>query len=468
MKKFKDQVDLIIILLIGVFLRGRIITRDDFWFDEAFTGLLTKVPKAAFLEILSQDTHPPLYSALCRGWALLFGTGDLSIRSLSLVFGVATIIAVYLLARRLFGKDVATLSALLVALNPFLTSYSVEARSYAFYGLLVVLATYFLVNKKTVLFTIVAILGIFTHFVFFAYLGVLLGYYLYLILRKELKLSRQIPNLVLIAAAFAASLYMAAPRQDYLNIDWVQKADLTNISQSLAAYTFGVGVKSAGSHGVNDLRLFINSKSMGVIIFSFLTIGMTVLIQRFKKDQKVVTNNLLCIFLVLIPQLTLIAYGLVTGNNIYIERYLLPSAIFYLVILANIFTNLFRFETTAMIILIFMLTLARVQKPTYYEGMKMVAAGFERTGEKIAFTSPIDFVVAKYYLYENRQNIRLYDPQDPGNDYSWWPFIEKEDHLKDTQGVLFISPDAKRMGSEFRQLEENLEFKDYQVYVATQ
>jgi uncharacterized membrane protein len=65
------------------------------------------------------------------GWVRLFGDGEISIRLPSVIFGVASVPLVAMLARRIFGGRAALLAALLLALSPPHLWASQAARPYA-------------------------------------------------------------------------------------------------------------------------------------------------------------------------------------------------------------------------------------------------------------------------------------------------------------------------------------------------
>ena len=78
-----------------------------------------------------------LYYVLLRVW-LHLGESPFFIRSLSVMLSVATVPAVYWLARMLYDRRVALIAAALFTFNAYGIRYAQEARSYA---LLVLLAT---------------------------------------------------------------------------------------------------------------------------------------------------------------------------------------------------------------------------------------------------------------------------------------------------------------------------------------
>lgn len=77
----------------------------------------------------------PLYYLLLGGWIKL-GTHEVALRSLSAVFAVGSGWLSYLLARRLFGRRSAVLTATILLVSPFWLYYAQEARMYTLLGFL--------------------------------------------------------------------------------------------------------------------------------------------------------------------------------------------------------------------------------------------------------------------------------------------------------------------------------------------
>jgi 4-amino-4-deoxy-L-arabinose transferase-like glycosyltransferase len=101
--------------------------------DEVIT--VARVIPGSFTDMLREvkgsESNPPLYYVLAWGWAKAFGTGEVTMRSLSALFGVATIPLAYCAGRELSSRRAGLIAAALVAVNPMLIWYSQEARSYA-------------------------------------------------------------------------------------------------------------------------------------------------------------------------------------------------------------------------------------------------------------------------------------------------------------------------------------------------
>lgn len=137
---------LIPILILSALLRFYNNTALALWHDEAFSALYLRYPWGEMMHRIGLDVHPPLYYWILRVWS--YGAGDslLSLRLLSIIFGVLTVWAGYMFLRAAWGKRVALLGALLLALNPFQIQYALEARMYTLGTFLALWSSYFLVK----------------------------------------------------------------------------------------------------------------------------------------------------------------------------------------------------------------------------------------------------------------------------------------------------------------------------------
>jgi mannosyltransferase len=124
-------------LLAGITVAGallRFLTLDvqSYWLDEVATvNILHKGFGDMISAIASGESTPPLYYVVAWVWAKVFGTGEVGLRSLSALFGTATIPLAFVLGRELVGRRAGLVAAALCAFNPLLVWYSQEARSYA-------------------------------------------------------------------------------------------------------------------------------------------------------------------------------------------------------------------------------------------------------------------------------------------------------------------------------------------------
>lgn len=119
------------IAIAGTLLRVWHLTSISLWHDEAFSALLIKYSWSEMMMRIGLDVHPPMYYIFLRVWSYVFGHSLFSLRGMSVLFGVGTIVAIYFFVNYVFqNKKAALIAAALVAVNPFQVQYVTEARMY--------------------------------------------------------------------------------------------------------------------------------------------------------------------------------------------------------------------------------------------------------------------------------------------------------------------------------------------------
>ncbi|MCP9746379.1 glycosyltransferase family 39 protein [Lacihabitans sp. CS3-21] len=128
-------------------------TPQDFWASKNINDYFEAIAHSDF------GTHI-VYNGILHFWMELFGNSDYSVRFLSALFSLLTVVVVYLFSLKVFqSKTIAFLSGFLLALDPLNIAQSHIARSYTLSFLLVILATYYFIeifrgNKKASIFII--------------------------------------------------------------------------------------------------------------------------------------------------------------------------------------------------------------------------------------------------------------------------------------------------------------------------
>ena len=110
---------------------ARFVVRSPLWLDEALSVNISRLPLGQIPEALRHDGHPPLYYFLLHGWMDVFGQGDIAVRALSGLFGVALLPLTFIAGRRIGGVRVAWIATVLMAVSPFAIRYSTETRMYS-------------------------------------------------------------------------------------------------------------------------------------------------------------------------------------------------------------------------------------------------------------------------------------------------------------------------------------------------
>ncbi len=126
-------VSVLVITLVGALLRAYRLDAEAMWLDEVATIRegAGRTISGVVIELPLTDPHPPFYYVLVNVWTRAFGYGAVSLRSMSVVAGVAAIPVAYLLARELFDIRTGLLAVTLTAVSPFYVQYSQESRMYA-------------------------------------------------------------------------------------------------------------------------------------------------------------------------------------------------------------------------------------------------------------------------------------------------------------------------------------------------
>lgn len=123
-----------------------------------------------FLDLWHREANMAPYYVLLHAW-LALGSGEGLIRSLSVLFSVATIPVVYALGARLFGRPAGLLAAWFLAVNAYHIRYAQEARAYAMVVFFAALASWLFVkniedpaNAHWNAYTAVCVLCAYSHF----------------------------------------------------------------------------------------------------------------------------------------------------------------------------------------------------------------------------------------------------------------------------------------------------------------
>jgi mannosyltransferase len=118
--------------------------------DEAVTAgrvLLAGLPQTMH-QVWAGESTPPLYYLLAWLWSHPFGVHEAGLRSLSALFGTATVPVAYLAGRELVGRRTGLVAAAIVAVEPLLVWYSQDARAYALLVLLSAAAFVFFLRAR--------------------------------------------------------------------------------------------------------------------------------------------------------------------------------------------------------------------------------------------------------------------------------------------------------------------------------
>ncbi|MCP4609859.1 MAG: hypothetical protein GY845_14215 [Planctomycetes bacterium] len=133
------------ITILGLVLRLMKID-SSFWYDEGFTGYLTRLSLGDALHSLTkEDIQSPLYYLIVWFWAKIFPT-DWGMHLFSVLTGVISIPVLFSLSSKLFNRQIGLLASLFLALSPYHLIFSNDARPYSLYVFLSIVALWFVVK----------------------------------------------------------------------------------------------------------------------------------------------------------------------------------------------------------------------------------------------------------------------------------------------------------------------------------
>ena len=136
---------LAVILLAAGVLRIINLGSKSIWLDESYRIFLARMDGHDFLQAVRHPfgANSVAYHLVLRYW-LLLGSSEAAIRSLSVMFGLAMVLAIYKLGTELFDWQTGLIAAALAASNALLIEYSQEIGAYTPAALLAVISSVYL------------------------------------------------------------------------------------------------------------------------------------------------------------------------------------------------------------------------------------------------------------------------------------------------------------------------------------
>ena len=210
----------------------------DLWYDEVVTNYYAAEP--------SYTWNAPLYYAVLHFWTKIFGTSEASLRFPSLIFSLAAVIILFLLATRLFKRKVGFWAAAIMGFSSLHLWYAQEARNYSmalFFGLVSTYLLFVALEKKKALywigFALSSLAGIYTNY-FFIFLSLMHGLYLLIFFRRfALNIKHLIVFLSLGVGFLPYSKRFATKFFAVWAGFWVQKPTISSLAITLENFLLG-------------------------------------------------------------------------------------------------------------------------------------------------------------------------------------------------------------------------------------
>jgi uncharacterized membrane protein len=324
------------------------------WYDEAFAVLYAEKPLSTMLygtitrvQGVAADVHPLFFYSVLHAWMRAVGQSPVAVRSLSVLLGTLTVVLAYVLARRLFDRQVGLAAAAIIAIAPFHIYYSQEARMYALLGLAAMGTTYFFVcawtgasRRDWVAFALFGALTLYAHNLGVMFLASLDVWVLWAWLRPGGARWRNLRPFVLshllMFGLFAP--WLAVVPSQFGKIQqayWVEQPGLVKLIQTVLIFHFGYDNQSL-PRWLLPLALFFSLLILAMFIFELIRQYRTVDPRHLPatSDSLLSAPTSLLLSLALVPiVLTFLASQV---RPVYIVRALLPSALIYYLLVAKV------------------------------------------------------------------------------------------------------------------------------------
>lgn len=316
-------------LVAFIVVRCRDLTTYGLWMDEVYSVRFARASWPGLIEQTAADAvHPPLFYILLKIWITIGGESLLWLKLLPLLFSIASIFAIYLVARELsVSNGEFAIALIFISPNALLIYYAQELRMYGLLILLSLLSVWAFirfVNKRGrhpgIVFFVINALFVYTHY--FAWLTVAAeGFALVILYRPNLKqfvrhgvglIIAFLPWVLAVASAAAARGTMSG------NLAWIDRPTLMAIPVFLADLQghFG-GLRS----------------TIGIGMVIFMT-PLAIWLWQKRRDTETRQLAILLGSLTAVPIVTAFAVSQLFSRSIWVDRYLIATGIPFLMLLA--------------------------------------------------------------------------------------------------------------------------------------
>lgn len=428
-EQIKSNYLIILIFLLGLFLRIYGIGSESFWLDEAYSEKISRLNLVDIVKTIidEHENNPPFYYMLLHYWTAIFGNDEFSLRLLSALFGSMSILLIYSLGNLIVNKSVGLMAALILALSVFQVKYSQEARCYSLFLFLTLSSYYSFLKlmrisklKYSIIYLLSGAIIIYTH-----YYGTLVLvsqniYYFtkYLLSHRvgEISLKRWIVYQLIFLLIFIPELYLTKEAGSLHEGYWIQKPNVKAI--------IGTFLRYSGSTKLFVLyTIFALAGTLSAVKFKDFAI-----ISDYSKPRNAKTNYLylskievIYILLILLFIMNVIPFLVsIFITPIYIVRYTIAGSMaFYLLVaigIENTKNNIFKIFIIGLLALLSIYPLHRYYKFTDKHQWRDAVQYIENNaepGDNVMIYPSYEAISAEYYSKINDLKILPLDSQAP-------------------------------------------------------
>lgn len=332
---------LILILLIGLFLRVHGLTDTSLWADELHTYHFVDTFSISELFNIYGQTHPPLYFLFMKIWTLIFGVTSFILRLPSVIFSTLTLVVLYFFAKKLWNHNVAIISVVLASLSNYLVNYAQEAKMYSLLWLLALLSIYYFYtmikeDKYLWRYIITTTFALYTHYSMFIIFATQIIYILY---RKKLSYLKYVLLLIVLSSP---SWMKATMQSSVYKLSYIPGFSISALSKTLNNFSGEYVLNwstNISLYAIIFLVLILfsifsdkNENSLFILYFFLVPLILSIVISLFRHYYSIITIRF--IGFLIYPYLLLVSLGINKLNKKWImlglvSIFLLTSMITY-------------------------------------------------------------------------------------------------------------------------------------------
>jgi len=358
--------------------------------------------KSVFEIILStaKDFSPPLYYLVLHYWMKVFGSTEIALRSLSLVFFWATIYVAFLFLNDIFKIKLKKSFFYLIffIINPLLLYYAFEARMYTMFAFFASLSYYAFFKKNYKLYLFSAIAGLFTQYYM---LLVIFSQLFFLIINKKRVESFKKNTIYIALFVFLPWFVYFLTQNGFPNSFWISKPQFKDIFGLLGVIYTGNEYSFYGNTFIQ--AIYQNLLYFSIVLSLITAISIFLYIKKFTLKEKL-NYQLLFIWGIGIA----VVIGLISFiKPLYFPRYLIFATVGFLLLTIFVLEKINVYLRVALIIVLMTLTFNYQKLQIEYRkktDLRRVLKEIHAIADKrdFIYVDDLDFFTAQYYFDESR------------------------------------------------------------------
>ncbi len=441
----------VFLVALNFIVKGLFLGSNPLGGDESFSIYHAQMDIRSIIDLLASGNNPPLYEIFLHGWITLFGISEFAVRFPSLIFSSITLWYLFKTGDRYINRRVAIYASIIFIFSNYHIFFAHEARVYPLLGMLSTISMYHflsIINRKTntghnlektlqkhlIILIISNLFLVYSHYFGFF---ILITQAVFLLLNKSLRIRFWKPMLLAAVILFLGYLPNLA----------------TFLHRFMDSSAHGTWLKApTGIEGIyNMLWRFSNAPVVTVAAIGILLAAAIKFFIKRKKENPSLTKSFIIFWFLFI---FFFMFGISYKVPMFLDRYLMPAAVAYVLLLAIAADYLLKNEKLKLlfpgIICILFLVTAKPdlsnQRDT--KGAVMQVKALQKENTTVIFCPAYFFLDFAYYydneLFKNYNTQSIYHTIDSTlrrqNIYGVTNIAEAE--ISDSGHILYLDAAA--------------------------